>query len=57
LPLDDANVHLFAVDRDTNGYTVVTKIDVSSAIKKRPGTDWTLSRMWMAGLLGGVQNV
>lgn len=57
LPLDDPAVHLFAVDRDSRGYTVVSRIDLASVIGKRPTPDWTLSRMWMAGLLGGVPNV
>lgn len=57
LPLDDAAVRLFTVDRDSRGHTVVTRIDIQMAVKKRPSSDWTLSRMWMAGLLGGVPNV
>jgi len=54
LPLADSEVRLFAVDRDSEGHTVVTPIDAKSALAKRPDRGWTLSRMWMAGLLGGV---
>jgi len=57
IPLDDDAVRLFTVDRDSNGHTVVTRINLSAAVAKRPGPEWTLSRMWMNGLLGGVPNV
>ncbi len=57
LPLDQPNVRLFAVDRDSRGHTDVRRIDLAAASAKRPGKDWTLSRMWMNGLLGGVPNV
>ena len=57
LPLNDSEIRLFAVDRDSNGHTVVKRIDLAEAIKVRPNEEWTLSRMWMNGLLGGVPNV
>jgi predicted ATPase len=57
LPLDDPEMRLFTVDRDNNGHTVVRRIDLASALKARPNDEWTLSRMWMSGLLGGVPNV
>jgi len=57
LPLTDPEVRLFTVDRDSIGHTVVRRIDLEAALKARPGTEWTLSRMWMNGLLGGVPNV
>jgi predicted ATPase len=57
LPLDDSEIRLFTVDRDSNGHTVVKRIDLAAAIKARPNEEWTLSRMWMNGLLGGVPNV
>jgi len=57
LPLDQPDVRLFAVDRDSRGHTDVRRIDLAAASAKRPGKDWTLSRMWMNGLLGGVPNV
>jgi energy-coupling factor transporter ATP-binding protein EcfA2 len=57
LPLDDPEIRLFTVDRDSNGHTVLKRIDLAEAIKLRPNEDWTLSRMWLNGLLGGVPNV
>lgn len=57
LPLQDPAVRLFAVDRDSEGHTQVRRIDLAGALKARPGPDWTLSRMWMNGLLGAVPNV
>jgi hypothetical protein len=55
--LNDPEIRLFTVDRDSNGHTVVKRIDLAAAIKARPNEEWTLSRMWMNGLLGGVPNV
>lgn len=57
LPLDDDEIRLFTVDRDSNGHTVVHRIDLAAAKRNRPDDTWTLSRMWMTGLLGGVPNV
>ena len=57
LPLTDPEVRLFTVDRDSNGHTVVKRIDLEAALRARPSEEWTLSRMWMNGLLGGVPNV
>lgn len=57
LPLMDPEVRLFTVDRDTHGHTVVKRIDLEAALHARPNEEWTLSRMWMNGLLGGVPNV
>lgn len=57
LPLDDPSVRLFGVDRDSHGHTQVARIDIQAAVAKRPNDEWTLSRMWMNGLLGAVPNV
>jgi predicted ATPase len=57
LPLEDSAIRLFAVDRDSNGHSTIRRIDLDAALKKRPGPEWTLSRMWMTGLLGAVPNV
>ncbi|MEK7269593.1 MAG: AAA family ATPase [Planctomycetota bacterium] len=57
LPIDDPDVRLFAVDRNDKGHTVVRRIKIEEAADKRPNKAWTLSRMWMNGLLGGVPNV
>jgi predicted ATPase len=57
IPLDDPGVKLYTVDRNDSGHTVIRPIDLETAAGQRPGPDWTLSRMWMNGLLGGVPNV
>jgi hypothetical protein len=57
LSLDDPEVRLFGIDRDNEGHTVVRRIDLEAARAARPSVDWTLSRMWMNGLLGAVPNV
>jgi predicted ATPase len=57
LPLDEPDIRLYAVDRDSKGHTVVREIDLKEAMEKRPSEEWTLSRMWMSGILGGVPNV
>ncbi len=57
LPLNDPAIRLFAVDRDSNGHTQVRRVDLASALEARPSEEWTLSRMWMSGLLGAVPNV
>lgn len=57
IPLDDPEIRLFTVDRASNGHTVVKRIDLNAALAKRPSEEWTLARMWMNGLLGGVPNV
>jgi predicted ATPase len=57
LPLGDPEVRLFAVDRDSRGHTDISRIDLAKASQLRPDETWTLSRMWMNGLLGGLPNV
>jgi hypothetical protein len=57
LPLGNGDVRLFAIDRDSEGHTVVRRIDLEAALSARPSPEWTLSRMWMNGLLGAVPNV
>jgi predicted ATPase len=57
LPFDEPDIRLFTVDRDSQGHTVASLVDLAAALKARPNPDWTLSRMWMSGLVGGVPNV
>lgn len=57
LPLTNPEVRLFTIDRDSAGHTTVRRIDLEAARSARPNDEWTLSRMWMNGLLGGVPNV
>lgn len=57
IPLGNPQVRLFAVDRSSKGHSTITPIDLQAALDKRPDEGWTLSRMWMNGLLGAVPNV
>ena len=57
LPLGDSSIRLFTVDRNNRGHTTVRRIDLAAATESRPSEEWTLSRMWTGGLLGGVSNV
>ncbi len=57
LPLDIPEVRLFTVDRTSQGHSDIRRIDLAAALKARPGAEWTLSRMWMNGLLGGIPNL
>lgn len=57
LPLNRPDVRLFTVDRTSQGHTDINPIDLAAAFKARPNAEWTLSRMWMNGLLGGVPNL
>jgi predicted ATPase len=57
LPLQDDRVRLFTVDRDNNGKTVVKRIVVDKILLDYAQQGWTLSRLWMNGLLGGMPNV
>ncbi len=57
LPIGDDRVRLFTVDRDTQGRTVVDRIELTDKIKALSEKGWTLSRMWVMGHLGGVPNV
>lgn len=55
LPLMDDRVRLFTVDRDNLGHTRVDRVE----LEKLQGykADWTLSRLWANGLIGGLTNV
>ncbi len=57
LPLDDSSVRLFAVGRNSKGHSTIERIDLAKALRARPDDTWSLSRMWMNGLLGAVPNV
>lgn len=57
LPLDRDDVRLFVVERNSRGYTEARRIDLQAALLARPDETWTLSRMWTAGLIGGLPNV
>lgn len=57
LPLQDDKVRLFAVDRDNVGRTVVKRVVVTEKMLKMAAQGWTLSRMWMNKLIGGMPDV
>jgi predicted ATPase len=57
LPLQNPEVRLFAVDRDNNGQTRIKRIEINAELLRYAEQDWTLSRLWMNGILGGVPNV
>jgi energy-coupling factor transporter ATP-binding protein EcfA2 len=57
LPLQDDRVRLFTVDRDNRGTTCFKRFLITDAHRKKAQEGWTLSRMWVNGLIGGVPNV
>jgi energy-coupling factor transporter ATP-binding protein EcfA2 len=57
LPLQDDRVRLFTVDRDNLGKTVVSRIMVDSKLRAYAEKGWTMSRLWMNKLIGGMPNV
>lgn len=56
LDLDNPQVRLFAVERNSEGITVVRRIEVSPALAAM-NEEYPLSRLWMMGHLGAVPNV
>ena len=56
LNLDDDDVRLFAVDRNSRGLTKVNRITLTPELRSR-NLEYPLSRLWMMGLLGAVPNV
>ena len=57
LPMADDRVRLFTVARTSSGRTAIRRIELTDALKKKAEEGWTLSRLWVAGHLGGVPNV
>jgi hypothetical protein len=58
LPLRDDRVRLFSVDRNSEGYTVVKRVEITEELcKLSEKKGWPLSRLWVMGHLGGVPNV
>jgi energy-coupling factor transporter ATP-binding protein EcfA2 len=57
LPLTDDRVRLFTVDRDNYGRTAVRRIELNQELLAKAAEGWTLSRLWVNGLIGGVPNV
>ncbi|GFO62506.1 AAA family ATPase [Geomonas paludis] len=56
LDLEDDEIRLFAVDRDSDGHTVVNRITLTENLLKL-NKDYPLSRLWLMGHLGAVPNV
>jgi energy-coupling factor transporter ATP-binding protein EcfA2 len=57
LPLRDDRVRLFTVSRTSTGRTVVNRVVVDKALLNKAQEEGALSRLWVMGHLGGVQNV
>jgi hypothetical protein len=56
LDLDNDDVRLFAVDRDSNGHTVHQRLEPTPELMAQ-NLEYPLSRLWMMGHLGAVPNV
>ena len=56
LDLENDEVRLFAVDRDSNGHTVVRRLNPTPELRAL-NRDYQLTRLWMMGHLGAVPNV
>jgi energy-coupling factor transporter ATP-binding protein EcfA2 len=57
LPLSDDRVRLFTVDRDNKGKTVIKRVAADPKLLEMQHKGWTLSRLWMNKLIGGMPNV
>lgn len=57
LPLQDDRVRLFTVDRDNHGKTIVKRVVVDEKLLRMASQGWTLSRLWMNKLIGGMPDV
>jgi len=57
LLLQDDRVRLFTVDRDNRGATRVRRFVISDQHREMAEKGWTLSRMWVNKLIGGVPDV
>lgn len=57
LPLQDDRVRLFTVDRDNRGKTTVKRVVVDNKLLDMASQGWTLSRLWMNKLIGGMPDV
>lgn len=56
LDLDDEDVRLFAIERDSGGHTCIRRIVLTEA-QRDLNKQYPLSRLWMMGNLGAVPNV
>lgn len=56
LNLDDDEVRLFAVERNSQGHSTVRRVEVSPELREL-NKEYPLSRLWAMGNLGAVPNV
>ncbi|ONN67584.1 AAA family ATPase [Herbaspirillum sp. VT-16-41] len=56
LNLSDSEVRLFAVERNSEGHTVIRRIELSEELL-RMNANYPLSRLWLMGNLGAMPNV
>lgn len=56
LDLDDEEVRLFAVERNSSGHTTVRRVTLTPELARLNG-EYPLSRLWAMGHLGAVPNV
>jgi predicted ATPase len=54
LNIRDERVRLFAIDRDSKGYTTIRRVTVTEELLEEGKKGLTLSRLWVMGYLGGV---
>jgi energy-coupling factor transporter ATP-binding protein EcfA2 len=57
LPLTDDRVRLFIVDRDNKGKTYIKRIEITEKLLEKAKNGWTLSRLWMSKIIGGMPDV
>ncbi|MDP2828857.1 MAG: AAA family ATPase [Sulfuricellaceae bacterium] len=56
LDLTDSEIRLFAVERNSEGHTVVRRIEISAGLLAM-NAQYPLSRLWLMGNLGAMPNV
>ncbi|HET7504529.1 MAG TPA: AAA family ATPase [Kofleriaceae bacterium] len=56
LDLEDDEVRLFAVERNSQGHTIIRRVELSPELQ-RLNKEYPLSRLWAMGNLGAVPNV
>ncbi len=57
LDLTDDRVRLFTADRTSKGRTVIRRVVVDADMLRKAEEGWTLSRLWVMGMIGGVPGV
>ncbi len=45
------------MDRDNRGHTLINRVGITDKMVDMASAGWTLSRMWMNKLIGGVPDV